>query len=87
MILLFSSIWAWWSDILDTPITIVILCVEINPVHFRLLLIYFVIVVCVCVSVRYGLLFNYMLYMDFESVNKRLTKLKERPSFDLRESL
>ena len=44
---LFSSIWAWWSDILDTQqIIIVIVCVETITAHLRLMLTYCITVVC-----------------------------------------
>ena len=50
---LFSSIWAWWSDILVS--------------HLRLILKYFIIVVCVC-KCDVCFFLNYCINMDFESV-------------------
>ena len=47
---LFSSIWAWWSDILTLThrLIIIIFCVETITAYRRLILTYFIIVICVC---------------------------------------
>ena len=77
---LFSSIWVWWSDILDThKEQELFLCVDINTVYFRILT-YFIIAVgvliCLGISARYAfflllllLFFNCCRNMDLESVN------------------